>query len=105
MPSSGFHQLPIETERIELSEVECDVDTLKKLKLGMRSTLWSRPSSTTSQLQQPNNNNKQQQDTRCPPQQSQKGQPQTQSHPQQHSNNSRRDNNTLACTITTKIVE
>ncbi|XP_041633226.1 cell adhesion molecule Dscam2 isoform X4 [Drosophila kikkawai] len=39
-------------ERIELAEVECDVDTIKKLKLGQRSSLWSRPSSTTSQLQQ-----------------------------------------------------
>ncbi|XP_016955681.1 cell adhesion molecule Dscam2 isoform X12 [Drosophila biarmipes] len=39
-------------ERIELAEVEVDVDTIKKLKLGQRSSLWSRPSSTTSQLQQ-----------------------------------------------------
>ncbi|CAH0547661.1 unnamed protein product [Brassicogethes aeneus] len=31
-------------ERPELSEAECDIDTLKKLKLGLRSTLWSRPS-------------------------------------------------------------
>lgn len=30
-------------DRIELSEAECDIDTLKKLKLGMRSSLWSRP--------------------------------------------------------------
>lgn len=27
----------------ELSEAECDIDTLKKLKLGIRSSLWSRP--------------------------------------------------------------
>ncbi|CAH1170098.1 unnamed protein product [Phaedon cochleariae] len=27
----------------ELSEAECDIDTLKKLKLGLRSSLWSRP--------------------------------------------------------------
>ncbi|XP_037034782.1 Down syndrome cell adhesion molecule-like protein Dscam2 isoform X7 [Bradysia coprophila] len=42
-----FHQMPIESgtpDRPELSEAECDIDTLKKLKLGMRSTLWSRPS-------------------------------------------------------------
>lgn len=31
-------------ERPELSEAECDIDTLKKLKLGLRSSLWSRPS-------------------------------------------------------------
>lgn len=45
-PGPGFHQVPIEgttPDRIELSEAECDIDTLKKLKLGMRSTLWSRP--------------------------------------------------------------
>lgn len=30
-------------ERPELSEAECDIDTLKKLKLGLRSSLWSRP--------------------------------------------------------------
>lgn len=30
-------------DRLELSEAECDIDTLKKLKLGMRSSLWSRP--------------------------------------------------------------
>ncbi|KAI5702043.1 hypothetical protein M8J75_016027 [Diaphorina citri] len=27
----------------ELSEAECDIDTLKKLKLGLRSSLWSKP--------------------------------------------------------------
>ncbi|XP_076663883.1 Down syndrome cell adhesion molecule 2 isoform X9 [Andrena cerasifolii] len=32
------------TERPELSEAECDIDSLKKLKLGLRSSLWSRPS-------------------------------------------------------------
>ncbi|KAJ8949300.1 hypothetical protein NQ318_006725 [Aromia moschata] len=31
-------------DRPELSEAECDIDTLKKLKLGLRSSLWSRPS-------------------------------------------------------------
>lgn len=44
------HQLPIDAstpDRIELSEAECDIDTLKKLKLGMRSTLWSRPTVPT----------------------------------------------------------
>lgn len=30
-------------DRPELSEAECDIDTLKKLKLGLRSSLWSRP--------------------------------------------------------------
>ncbi|XP_021698634.1 Down syndrome cell adhesion molecule-like protein Dscam2 isoform X4 [Aedes aegypti] len=41
-----FHQVPIESgtpDRLELSEAECDIDTIKKLKLGMRSSLWSRP--------------------------------------------------------------
>jgi hypothetical protein len=41
-----FHQVPIDAgtpDRIELSEAECDIDTIKKLKLGMRSSLWSRP--------------------------------------------------------------
>jgi hypothetical protein len=45
--SERFHQVPIDgntPDRIELSEAECDIDTLKKLKLGMRSSLWSRPS-------------------------------------------------------------
>lgn len=53
-----FHQMPIESgtpDRPELSEAECDIDTLKKLKLGMRSTLWSRPSGSgvSHQHQQP----------------------------------------------------
>lgn len=46
-PGGSFHQVPIEggtPDRPELSEAECDIDTLKKLKLGMRSSLWSRPS-------------------------------------------------------------
>jgi len=43
-----FHQIPIDhqstPDRIELSEAECDIDTIKKLKLGIRSnSLWSRP--------------------------------------------------------------
>ena len=29
--------------RPEASENECDLDTMKKLKLGARSSLWSRP--------------------------------------------------------------
>lgn len=42
------HQIPIEPGTTpctvtELSEAECNIDTLKKLKLGMRSSLWSRP--------------------------------------------------------------
>lgn len=54
----GFHQVPIEggtPDRPELSETECDIDTLKKLKLGMRSSLWSRPNSNgnTGQQQPP----------------------------------------------------
>ncbi|XP_071866088.1 Down syndrome cell adhesion molecule 2 isoform X10 [Bombus fervidus] len=32
------------SDRPELSEAECDIDSLKKLKLGLRSSLWSRPS-------------------------------------------------------------
>uniref|UniRef100_A0A182N230 Down syndrome cell adhesion molecule n=1 Tax=Anopheles dirus TaxID=7168 RepID=A0A182N230_9DIPT len=52
-PGGGpmFHQVPIEggtPDRIELSEAECDIDTIKKLKLGMRSSLWSRPSQSNS---------------------------------------------------------
>lgn len=31
------------SERPELSEAECDIDSLKKPKLGLRSSLWSRP--------------------------------------------------------------
>ncbi|XP_052844073.1 cell adhesion molecule Dscam2 isoform X15 [Drosophila gunungcola] len=60
-------------ERIELAEVEVDVDTIKKLKLGQRSSLWSRPSSTTSQLQQEHQQQQQQQQQRQ----------QQQHHPQQ----------------------
>ncbi|XP_045464508.1 Down syndrome cell adhesion molecule-like protein Dscam2 isoform X3 [Harmonia axyridis] len=33
----------------ELSEAECDIDTLKKIKLGLRSSLWSRPASSSGQ--------------------------------------------------------
>lgn len=41
--------MPIETSGTpytvaELSEAECDIDTIKKLKIGMRSSLWLRPS-------------------------------------------------------------
>ena len=46
-----FHQVPIDAgtpDRIELSEAECDIDTIKKLKLGMRSSLWSRPNQTNN---------------------------------------------------------
>ncbi|XP_026669178.1 Down syndrome cell adhesion molecule-like protein Dscam2 isoform X9 [Ceratina calcarata] len=39
VPSNGER-----TDRPELSEAECDIDSLKKLKLGLRSSLWSRPS-------------------------------------------------------------
>ncbi|CAH1181312.1 unnamed protein product [Phyllotreta striolata] len=35
-------------DRPELSEAECDIDTLKKLKLGLRSSLWSRPATAGS---------------------------------------------------------
>ncbi|XP_047115646.1 Down syndrome cell adhesion molecule-like protein Dscam2 [Schistocerca piceifrons] len=35
-------------DRPELSEAECDIDTLKKLKLGLRSSLWSRPSGSAT---------------------------------------------------------
>lgn len=38
------HQIPIESGTpCTIAEAECDIDTLKKLKLGMRSSLWSRP--------------------------------------------------------------
>lgn len=36
-------------DRPELSEAECDIDTLKKLKLGLRSSLWSRPNNNSGQ--------------------------------------------------------
>ncbi|CAH2009909.1 unnamed protein product [Acanthoscelides obtectus] len=36
-------------DRIELSEAECDIDTLKKLKLGLRSSLWARPATQGAQ--------------------------------------------------------
>nr|CAD7203392.1 unnamed protein product [Timema douglasi] len=36
-------------DRPELSEAECDIDTLKKLKLGLRSSLWSRPGTNSHQ--------------------------------------------------------
>nr|CAD7591924.1 unnamed protein product [Timema genevievae] len=36
-------------DRPELSEAECDIDTLKKLKLGLRSSLWSRPNTNSHQ--------------------------------------------------------
>ncbi|XP_069701681.1 cell adhesion molecule Dscam2 isoform X1 [Periplaneta americana] len=36
-------------DRPELSEAECDIDTLKKLKLGLRSSLWSRPTTHNNQ--------------------------------------------------------
>ncbi|XP_048525936.1 Down syndrome cell adhesion molecule-like protein Dscam2 isoform X1 [Dendroctonus ponderosae] len=39
--------------QMELSEAECDIDTLKKLKLGLRSSLWSRPQSGQQGGQQP----------------------------------------------------
>lgn len=54
LPTIGnyHHQMPIESGTpctvAELSEAECDIDTLKKLKLGMRSSLWSRPNSTNN---------------------------------------------------------
>ncbi|XP_034655548.1 Down syndrome cell adhesion molecule-like protein Dscam2 isoform X7 [Drosophila subobscura] len=63
-------------ERIELAEVECDVDTIKKLKLGQRSSLWSRPSSTTSQLQQDHQQQQQQQQHQHQQQQQQRQQQQ-----------------------------
>lgn len=54
----GFHQIPIEggtPDRSELLETDCDLDTLKKLKLGMRSSLWSRPTSNSNNGQQAQN--------------------------------------------------
>ncbi|KAK9499682.1 hypothetical protein O3M35_002689 [Rhynocoris fuscipes] len=44
-PSLSIAETAFRGERPELSEAECDIDTLKKLKLGIRSTLWSRPGS------------------------------------------------------------
>ncbi|GFG32700.1 hypothetical protein Cfor_00545 [Coptotermes formosanus] len=45
-PQSETGETP---DRLELSEAECDIDTLKKLKLGLRSSLWSRPSAQNTQ--------------------------------------------------------
>ncbi|XP_046679186.1 Down syndrome cell adhesion molecule-like protein Dscam2 isoform X3 [Homalodisca vitripennis] len=42
---TSFRGAPAQSS--ELSEAECDIDTLKKLKLGLRSSLWSRPSNHT----------------------------------------------------------
>ncbi|XP_022918386.1 cell adhesion molecule Dscam2 isoform X1 [Onthophagus taurus] len=42
-PPPGEQSTP---DRPELSEAECDIDTLKKLKLGLRSSLWSRPTAS-----------------------------------------------------------
>ncbi|CAH1132457.1 unnamed protein product [Ceutorhynchus assimilis] len=44
---------PTGGQGIELSEAECDIDTLKKLKLGLRSSLWSRPQGGQQGGQQP----------------------------------------------------
>lgn len=43
-PQQGQTEQQGTPDRPELSEAECDIDTLKKLKLGLRSSLWSRPS-------------------------------------------------------------
>lgn len=50
------HQIPIETSGTpytvaELSEAECEIDTIKKLKIGMRSSLWLRPNVATTNNQ------------------------------------------------------
>lgn len=57
----SFHQIPIETTGTsntvaELSEAECDIDTLKKMKLGVRSSLWSRPSTGSNKINPTNGN-------------------------------------------------
>lgn len=53
LPSIAHTTLPLPTdaaipERLELSEAECDIDTIKRLKLGLRSSLWARPSAHSS---------------------------------------------------------
>ncbi|KAH8301877.1 hypothetical protein KR044_000298, partial [Drosophila immigrans] len=92
--AGAFHHGERDAEHIELAEVECDVDTIKKLKLGQRSSLWSRPNSTTSQLQQEHQQQQQQQrQQQQPPHkrahskspQPQQQQPLQQQRPQQHS--------------------
>lgn len=59
LPTIGgyhHHQMPIESGTVaELSEAECD--TLKKLKLGMRSSLWSRPNIGNSVIGENNETN------------------------------------------------
>lgn len=50
---TSFNGLPLEPltpDRLELSEAECDIDTIKKMKLGLKSSLWSRPSGHTNHL-------------------------------------------------------
>lgn len=50
--TSFHHNIPIETcETTEFPEAQCDIDTLKKLKLGMRSTLWSKPGKSDGEAQ------------------------------------------------------
>lgn len=60
----ALHQIPLESGSLggttELSETECDIDLLKKFKLGMRSSLWSRPSNTNTIANSDNSTNQQQ---------------------------------------------
>ncbi|EEB20520.1 hypothetical protein Phum_PHUM618970, partial [Pediculus humanus corporis] len=42
-PNSLMHP----PDRHDIRETECDIDTMKKVKMGLRSSLWSRPSGLT----------------------------------------------------------
>lgn len=65
----GFHQIPIESgtpDRADMMEPGCDIDTLKKLKLGMRSSLWSRPNQNGNSNQYPQQPHQPQQSAQNP---------------------------------------
>ncbi|EEB16564.1 down syndrome cell adhesion molecule, putative [Pediculus humanus corporis] len=49
---TSFNGLPPDSlmhppDRHDIRETECDIDTMKKVKMGLRSSLWSRPSGLT----------------------------------------------------------
>lgn len=59
----------------ELSETECDMDTMKQFKLGMRSSLWSRPTAGNTNIDS----------DRFDGDKGQQRQPETNSHPSDYS--------------------
>ena len=40
---TGFGGMGLNNDRTDIGESECDIDSIKKLKLGLKSTLWSTP--------------------------------------------------------------